>query len=153
MAILLPTPYSYRSNNREAHFIARKRNLIPVISNKNKCANELEFEVFPGEDGTLVRLYARIDIDSSPALRDCLVALLQAPHAKAVSVDLSAVTHIDSAGVATLIEALRIARVHKTQLRLQGLEGRLLRLFGSTGILAMFDADPRNNGECGSRAV
>jgi len=89
----------------------------------------------------------------SPALRDCLVALLQAPHAKAVSVDLSAVTHIDSSGVATLIEALRIARVHKTQLRLQGLEGRLLRLFGSTGILAMFDADPRNNGECGSRAV
>jgi len=52
---------------------------------------------------------------------------------------LSAVTHIDSSGVATLIEALKIARGNKAKLRLQGLHDRLLRLFESTGILALFN--------------
>ena len=56
-----------------------------------------------------------------------------------MSIDLSAVTHIDSSGVATLIEALKIARNCKTELRLQGLHDRLHRLFEATGILSLFN--------------
>lgn len=95
--------------------------------------------VVVSSDGALASLYGRIDIDSSPAVRDRLLALLNAPHPDGVTIDLSGLTHIDSSGVATLIEALRMARAHKTQMRLQGLENRLLRLFEITGILSLFD--------------
>ena len=90
-------------------------------------------------DVALASLYGRIDIDSSPAVRDQLIALLQVPHPRTVSIDLSSVTHIDSSGVATLIEALKIARQRKTELRLQGLNDRLHRLFDATGILSLFN--------------
>jgi len=92
-------------------------------------------------DGALVSLKGRVDIDSSPAVRDQLMALLHAPHPRTVSIDLSGVTHIDSSGVATLIEALRIARNCKTELRLQGLHDRLQRLFQATGILSLFNEE------------
>jgi anti-sigma B factor antagonist len=95
--------------------------------------------IFVRRDDVLACLYGCIDIDSSPAVRDRLLALLQAPSPRIVSFDLSAVTHIDSSGVATLIEALKIARGCQTELRLQGLQDRLLRLFAITGILSLFN--------------
>jgi anti-sigma B factor antagonist len=70
-----------------------------------------------------------------------------------VSIDLSAVTHIDSSGVATLIEVLRIARTQNIEMQLQGLEGRLLRLFESTGILSLFNGNARTNTQSGWKAV
>ena len=91
------------------------------------------------ENGALASLKGRIDMDSSPAFRDQLVALLHAPHPSTVTIDLSGVTHIDSSGVATLIEALKIARSCNTELRLQGLHDRLNRLFEATGILSLFN--------------
>ena len=90
-------------------------------------------------DGALVSLKGRVDIDSSPAVRDQLMALLHAPHPRTVSIDLSGVTHIDLSGVVTLIEALKIARNCNTELRLQGLHDRLHRLFEATGILFLFN--------------
>lgn len=90
-------------------------------------------------DGAVVFLRGRINMDTSPAVRDRLFALLNAPHPEAVTIDLSAVTQIDSSGIATLIQALKVARGHKTELRLQGLEDRLLRFFEITGILSLFD--------------
>jgi anti-sigma B factor antagonist len=114
---------------------------------------ELEIEIVITEDGALARIYGRIDIDSSPALRDHLLALFKASHPKVVNVDLSAVTHIDSSGVATLIEALRTARNRNTEVRLRGLEGRLLRLFQSTGILSLFNGSTRTDTQSGSKVV
>ena len=105
--------------------------------------DKAEVNIATSEQGAVVCLCGRIDIDSSPAVRDRLLALLDAPHPDAVSIDLSAVAHIDSSGVATLIEALKIARGHKTEMRLQGLEPRLLRLFEITGILSLFNGSTR----------
>jgi anti-sigma B factor antagonist len=101
----------------------------------------------------MARICGRIDIDTSPALRALLLTTLQGPRCNALILDLSAVTHIDSSGVATLIEGLRIARSHNIEVRLQGLEGRLLRLFQSTGILSLFDGSTPTNSQSGSKAV
>ena len=98
-----------------------------------------EIDIVDTENGALARLSGRIDIGSSPAIRDRLLAVLQSRDLTILSVDLSAVTHIDSSGVATLIEALKIARGRRTQLRLQGLNNRLHRLFDSTGMLSLFN--------------
>lgn len=98
-----------------------------------------DIKIVATKDGALAHVYGRIDIDSSPAIRDRLLAFLQAPYPKIVSIDLSAVTHMDSSGIATLIEALKIARKNKTKLRLQGLHDRLLHLFEVTDILSLFN--------------
>jgi anti-sigma B factor antagonist len=110
---------------------------IPVRGD-SKQVNKAEIVVADGDNGVLF-LHGRIDIDSSPALRERLLALLRSPHPKIVGIDLSAVNHLDSSGVATLIEMLRIARASRTELRLEGLHDRLLRLFESTGILSLFN--------------
>jgi len=124
-----------------------------LIDDENKRIDKQEIDIVAAEDNALARIFGRIDIDSSPALRDRLLALFEAPHAKFVSIDLSAVTHIDSSGVATLVETLRIARSQNIELNLQGLEGRLLRLFQSTGILSLFNANARTNTQSGGKAV
>ena len=112
-----------------------------------------EINVVVGEGGTLVYLQGRIDIDFSPVLRNRLLVLLQAPRPKTVCIDLSAVTHIDSSGIATLIEMLKIARGHNTELRLQGLHDRLLGLFESTGILSLFNGSAWRPSDRGCKGV
>src|SRR5260370_14313081 len=95
-----------------------------------------------------VGLSGRIDVDSSPDLRDCLLAILsEEPLPRAITVDLAGVPYIETSGIATLIEALRIARHHQTIFRLQGLSGSALRLFEVTGVLALFEAS-----NCGQKA-
>jgi anti-anti-sigma factor len=112
-----------------------------LLDPNSKRVDKAGINIVASENGALVSLKDSIDIDSSPAVRDQLIALLHAPHPRTVSIDLSGVTHIDSSGVATLIEALKIARNCKSELRLQGLHDRLHRLFESTGILSLFNGD------------
>lgn len=117
--------------------------LILLLDDENKRVDKQEIDIVTAEDGALARIYGRIDIDSSPALRTQLLTLFESPHPNRVSIDLSEVSHIDSSGVATLIDVLKIARGHQTELGLQGLHGRLLRLFESTGILSLFNGSTR----------
>ena len=111
---------------------------MPLLADR-KRVDTPELDIVDTENGAPASLKGRVDFDSSPALRDQLIALLHAPHPRTVSIDLSGVTHIDSSGVATLIEALKIARNCETELRLQGLYDRLHRLFEATGILSLFN--------------
>lgn len=89
----------------------------------------------------LVRINGRIDVDSSPDLRDRLLAILsEEPSPRAITVDLAGVSYIETSGIATLVEALRIARHHRATFCLQGLNGPVLRLFEVTGVLGLFEA-------------
>ena len=97
-----------------------------------------------GEDA-IVRPSGRINVDSSPDLRDLLQAILSTePLPRSVTVDLAGVPYIETSGIATLIEALRIARHHQVRFCLQGINGSVLRLFEVTGVLPLFD---RSGGE------
>ena len=99
----------------------------------------LEIAIHHGEEGSILRLRGRLNIDSSPALRDRLLAMLQPQSPQAVIVDFSDVSYIDSSGIATLIEGLKMARQRKTTLCVQGLQGRLLHFFQVTGISTLFE--------------
>src|SRR6266702_2693550 len=108
---------------------------IIVTSDSN-----LEISVDQLGNDAIVRPSGRINVDSSPALRDCLLAILSAePLPRAITVDLAGVPYIETSGIATLIEALRNARRHQTTFCLQGLSGSVLRLFEVTGVLALFE--------------
>src|SRR5215470_2797832 len=99
----------------------------------------LEITVHHGDEGSIARLRGRLNIDSSPALRDRLLSMLGAQSPEGVIVDLTDVSYIDSSGIATLIEGLKIARLRQTTLCVQGLQGRLLHLFQVTGMSTLFE--------------
>jgi anti-sigma B factor antagonist len=126
---------------------------IPLLGDKSKPIDKPEMDIVISEDGGLARISGRIDMNSSPALRAHLLTMLGSPRCKAVSIDLSAVTQMDSSGVATLIEGLKVAQSYDTEVKLQGLEGRLLRLFQLTGILSLFNGSTRANSQAGYKAV
>lgn len=89
----------------------------------------------------MLTVNGRITIDSSPALRDRLLAILRQESPPSLTIDLTAVPYIDGSGLATLVEALKVARAGKTSLRLK-LHERPLYLFQVSGLLSLFDASP-----------
>ena len=115
-------------------------------------STNLKISVDQAGKDAVVRPSGRIDVDSSPDLRDRLRILLsEEALPETIIVDLVGVSYIETSGVATLIEALRIARHHQTKFRLQGLSGATLRLFQVTGVLALFDANDSGQGGSGQK--
>ena len=99
----------------------------------------IEIDVDQSGDDTIVHLKGRIDVDSSPDVRDRLRAiLLKDPLPRSVSVDLADVTSIEASGIATLVESLKVARDRGIRFHLQG-HGSVMQLFESAGLLALFD--------------
>jgi anti-sigma B factor antagonist len=114
-----------------------------LLLTRTAVTSGINFEISVDRLGNdaIVRPSGRIDVDSSPDLRDCLLAILSAePLPRAITVDLAGVPYIETSGIATLIEALRIARHHQSIFCLQGLSGSVLRLFEVTGVLTLFEA-------------
>lgn len=104
-------------------------------------ASDLQVTVDESSQEMHVRLRGRLNLDSSPAFRDQLLAVVRRASTKAVAVDLTELSHIDASGIATLVEALRIARNRRNTLCLNGLQGRVLRLFELTGLLDLFETN------------
>ena len=70
-----------------------------------------------------VTVQGRITVSNSGAMRTALANALRAKPAT-VSVDLSNVSYLDTSGLATLIEAVRIARNQSTRLILSGMHAQ-----------------------------
>jgi anti-sigma B factor antagonist len=120
---------------------------VAILSSSN-----LKISVDRAGKDAIVQLSGRVDVDSSPELRDRLRTLLsEEVLPQTIIVDLAGVSYIETSGIATLIEALRIARHHQTKFRLQGLSGAVLRLFQVTGVLALFDANDSGQGGSGQK--
>jgi anti-sigma B factor antagonist len=108
--------------------------------------DSLQISVQSDKEGTVMYLRGRLNIESSPDLRDHLLAILRRPSPpETIAIDLSAVSYVDTSGIATLIEALKIARITGVAMHLRGLQGRLLHLFQATGISSLFDAGGPTN--------
>ena len=107
----------------------------------------LQISVDGQKERTLMHLQGRVDIESSPDLRDHLLAMLRKqPPPEAIGIDLAKVSYMDTSGIATLIEGLKVARIGNISMHLQGLQGHLLHLFQATGLGSLFDIDgPTNN--------
>jgi anti-anti-sigma factor len=101
--------------------------------------SQLEFQVENNNSRVLFSLAGQITIDSSPGLRDRLLAVLGDPTLELVMVDLKNVPSIDLSGIATFIEALKIARASKTRFVLTGLQDRPRYLLEASGLLPFFE--------------
>ena len=92
-----------------------------------------------------VVMHGRITIENSGEVRRMLRDALRAKPAT-VSVDLSDVSYIDTSGLATLVEAVRIARKQGMRLILVGMKDQPRYLFEITHADGFFDtAEPEVN--------
>jgi anti-sigma B factor antagonist len=120
---------------------------MPVTRVAMTSGSNLEISVDQLGNDAIVRPSGRINVDSSPDLRDCLSAIMSTePLPRAITVNLAGVSYIETSGIATLIEALRIARHRQMTFCLLGLSGSVLRLFEVTGALSLFEAS-----DCGQK--
>ena len=116
-----------------------ERGEIAVTRELVTGAEDLDITVERGEERAIVRLRGRLVIDSSPDLRDRLLVMLQGQPPNTIIVDLTEVSFTDASGVATLLEALKVARNRQVTLCLKGLQGRVVRFFEVTGLLSVFE--------------
>jgi len=88
--------------------------------------------------GDKVAIHGRITIATSGEMRRVLSNSLRAKPAN-LSVDLSDVSYIDTSGLATLVEAVRIARKQGTRLILGGIHDQPRYLFEVTHLDRLLD--------------
>ena len=88
----------------------------------------------------------RITPDNSGEMRASLSKALRGKPAT-LTVDLSGVTYIDSSGVATLLEAVRIARKQGTRLVLAGVHDQPRYLLEITHLDNLFDIAGKEPGK------
>lgn len=83
------------------------------------------------KDGaTIIAPEGDIDLSRSPVLRNSLrQAQATKPPPKRLVVDLGMVDYMDSSGVATLVEALQMARRNNTRMILCGMKDRVRSIF------------------------
>jgi anti-sigma B factor antagonist len=97
-----------------------------------------------GETPQRVLIEGRVNIDTSGAMRRTIADALRSIPA-AVMLDLSGVSYIDTSGLATLLEASRIARQQGTRLVLHGVHGQpreLLHFSQIDHLLDIAEAEP-----------
>jgi anti-sigma B factor antagonist len=95
--------------------------------------------------GDRVAIHGRINCETSVEMRRMLSDALRAKPAK-LSVDLSNVSYIDTSGLATLVEAERIARRQGTRLILDGIHDQPRFLFDTAHLSQLFEmAQPEKN--------
>lgn len=124
-----------------------------MIHQASKGDGLLTISVSQTAEATLFDLVGRLNIESSPELRTQLLTTLRSELSQVVVVDLAGLTYADLSGIATLIEALKVARGQGSTLRLKGLHGRLLDALQVTGVLALFEPNGDPNAKSQSKVV
>jgi anti-sigma B factor antagonist len=89
-------------------------------------------------DTYTVTVRGDVDLYSSPELREALTGTLP-QDARTVCVDLSQVPYMDSSGVATLVEGLRVARAADAAFVLVGPSEQVLKVLQLSRLDSVFE--------------
>lgn len=87
-------------------------------------------------------MQSRITIDNAGEMRLFLAEAIRS-QGQCVIVDISPVTHMDTAGLATLLEALRIAHKGGKRLVLEGIQDQPRYLFEATELDHVFEIEAK----------
>ena len=93
----------------------------------------------PRPDGLCVAVAGEVDAYTAPEMRAHLLGALR--QHQTLTVDLSAVSFMDSQGLAALLSARQEAESHGRSLRLEAVPHRVLKLLQLTGLDTMFTID------------
>lgn len=113
----------------------------------------LKISVTESEGDALVCVRGRVSVDSSPELRNRLLAILDRKPPSKLTIDLAEVNYIDCSGIATLLEALGIAHTRNTILQLRGLPDRPRYFLEVIGLLPLFETNGRTIGFSTSKVL
>jgi len=102
--------------------------------------SDLTVETTEANAETVVTIAGRVTIDSSPRLRTALLDVIRGRRSPVVAINASAVEYLDTSGMATLLEASRIARDQSVRLRLFGLTGEPKMLADVAELSEIFNA-------------
>jgi anti-sigma B factor antagonist len=98
----------------------------------------MEIEVDRIDKDASIKPSGRLDINTSPDLRKAALVLYTRAHCKNLTIDLSAVSYIDTAGLATLLEILVAAKERGARLTLCGLSEKVRYLIDVNGLAEFF---------------
>ena len=87
---------------------------------------------------TVIKLTGDIDMYCSPAVRKVLMEATES-RVPSLAIDVSEVPHMDSSGVATMVEALQKVRRYKGRLVLVGLQDRVKSVFEIAKLTDLFE--------------
>lgn len=87
----------------------------------------VKLEIQNSAKAAIVLLEGDVDLESSPQVRTALLSCVANNYA--VVVDMSAVSYIDSSGVASLVEAFQVARKNKSRFVLARVSDAAMRVF------------------------
>lgn len=79
-------------------------------------------------DGYILKPVGDVDLSRSPVLRT-EIADMQTRHPNRLVIDLTEVPYMDSSGVATLVEAMQVARKVGSKLVLCGMQNKVKAIF------------------------
>jgi anti-sigma B factor antagonist len=91
------------------------------------------------ESATIVDVVGDITLYNTPEVRKMLLNLLKEKRVKRVIVNLEKVKYIDSAGVASLVEGLKVSREMKSGFALFGLSRMTREVLELTRLLKVFE--------------
>ncbi len=103
------------------------------------AGKELVIEIATLPGGVVIQPIGEVDMARSPTLRAKLIeAARSRPQPERLIVDLTQVPHMDSSGVATLVEALQKASRGGPRLVLCGMVPRVRSIFEISRLLSVF---------------
>jgi anti-sigma B factor antagonist len=85
-----------------------------------------------------ISMQSRVTVDNAVDMRLLLAEAIRSQGAQVI-VDISMIAYMDTAGLATLLEALRIAHKQGKRLVLEGIQDQPLRLFEATELDHVFE--------------
>lgn len=91
------------------------------------------------ENATIIDVVGDITLYNSPEVRKSLLGTLREPGVSRVIVNLGKVNYIDSAGIASLVEGLKVSRDLKRGFALYGLSPTAREVLQLTRLLKVFE--------------
>ena len=102
---------------------------------------------------SVVHVRGDVDLTSSPELRAALLGLFKRGSLERVIVDLQGAKHIDSSGIASLVEGWHEAKKRNARFILSGLNESARRMLDLTRLSGVFEITPTVDEALGSRAA
>jgi anti-sigma B factor antagonist len=99
----------------------------------------MEISTRQSDNVTIVDVVGDITLYNSPQMRKILLDLLREKHVPRVIVNLQNVRYIDSAGVASLVEGLKVSRDMKSGFALYGLTRTTREVLELTRLIKVFE--------------
>jgi anti-sigma B factor antagonist len=102
-------------------------------------AVRMEISIRQSGSVTIVDVVGDITLHNSPEVRKVLLDLIRAKRSPRVVMNLTSVRYIDSAGVASLVEGLKVSRDLKSGFALFGLSGTAREVLELTRLIKVFE--------------